>query len=406
MYPFHALAADRFDRSTETSLTVMDQYDGTPIAGVEFRLYQVADITEDLEFAETAEFQNTGVSVTKNDSSWADQATTLEAYVVERIAKGDPITPAASGVTDSAGKLSFSGLQPGLYLLVSDQKTQANAIYKTSAVLLTLPYQETDGSWNTDPTVYAKNGIRELRDALVDISAVKVWKDSGHTEQRPQSVTVTLYQDDAPMETVTLSESNSWRYTWKDLDALSDYHLVEQNVPAGYSVTTVQNDTTFVVTNTYTETPSPSPSPSTTPIPSATPTPSTTPIPSATPTPTTTPVPSGTPTPTTTPVTSGTPTPTTTPTPSVGPSPSTMPTPSASVSPSVSPSPEIVAVTSPSPSKTPTGSTAPSTSPTTTTSKLPQTGQLWWPVTILALLGLALLMLGWGIHRRGDDNES
>jgi hypothetical protein len=93
---------------------------------------------------------------------------------------------------------------------------------------------------------------------------------------------------------------------------MRDYYVVEQNVPTGYTVTTVQEGTTFVVTNTYT--------------PPASPTPPDTP-----------------------------------------------------------------------------GNTPTNTPPGTPNSntKLPQTGQLWWPVTIMALLGLTLFVLGWGIHRRG-----
>jgi hypothetical protein len=332
---------------------------------------------------ETADFQNTGVSITSQDSSWANQAATLEAYVVERSANGEPISCAASGTTDSSGKVSFSNLPSGLYLLVSDQKTQGSVIYKSSAVLLTLPYQEVSGGWNDAPTIYAKNSIRETRESLVDLTVVKVWQDTGYTENRPQSVTVTLYQDEEALETVTLSESNSWRHTWKDLNALSDYYLVEQNVPTGYTVTTVQDGTTFVVTNTYNPSPNPTPSP--------TPTPSTTP----------------TPTPTTTPSTAPTPTPSTSPSPSSSPVPDVSPEPS--VSPSVSPVPVTTSPTAPTTSPTTITTTAkPTTSPTTTTTttKLPQTGQLWWPVTILALLGLLLLLLGWGIRGRGDDHES
>jgi outer membrane biosynthesis protein TonB len=169
---------------------------------------------------------------------------------------------------------------------------------------------------------------------------------------------------------VTLSEENSWRYTWSDLDSNSEYHVAEQNVPSGYTVSVVQEGTAFVVTNTYTPPANPTPTPTTTP----------TPTPSASPSPEPTPSPPESPEPSVSPVVS----------------------PEPSVSPSVSPVPETVTTKPTTPSTSPT--TTPTT--TTTTTKLPQTGQLWWPVTILALLGLVLLMLGWGIHRRGNDHES
>ena len=34
---------------------------------------------------------------------------------------------------------------------------------------------------------------------------------------------------------------------------------------------------------------------------------------------------------------------------------------------------------------------------------LPQTGQLWWPVPLLAVAGMALVMLGLIVNRRNSD---
>jgi hypothetical protein len=322
VYPVSALSGSRYDPSAQSTLTVVDQVGDTPVSDVTFRLYKVAEVTEQLEFVETAGFQDSGVSLSKDDSSWSAQASTLEAYVVEQRAEGAEIPPVASGTTDSLGKVAFPDLPSGLYLLVGDGKTWGGSSYKSQPVLLTLPYQEDVASWTTEPLVYTKNAVRDLRESPTEISVVKVWKDSDYTDQRPQSVTVALYQDEAFYASVTLSEENSWRYTWEELDSASDYYVVEQNVPSGYTVSVAQEGTHFVVTNTYTpptETPSPTPTPTT--------------------------------------------------------------------------------------PNTPTTSTPKTPTTTTTTTKLPQTGQLWWPVTILALSGLAMLVLGWGIYRRGHDHE-
>lgn len=37
---------------------------------------------------------------------------------------------------------------------------------------------------------------------------------------------------------------------------------------------------------------------------------------------------------------------------------------------------------------------------TTTTRKLPQTGQLWWPVPVLALAGLVLVAIGLRLRKK------
>lgn len=46
-----------------------------------------------------------------------------------------------------------------------------------------------------------------------------------------------------------------------------------------------------------------------------------------------------------------------------------------------------------------------STQPTESGDKLPQTGQLWWPVPVLALAGVLLLLMGW-IRRKESRDEA
>ena len=49
----------------------------------------------------------------------------------------------------------------------------------------------------------------------------------------------------------------------------------------------------------------------------------------------------------------------------------------------------------------------PTTGPTTPTgSKLPQTGQLTWPVPVLACCGMAFFVIGWWLCRRKDGYET
>ena len=74
------------------------------------------------------------------------------------------------------------------------------------------------------------------------------------TVQEPTEVSVTLYNGNAEVGTVTLNDANQWRYTWANLDGKGKYTVKENNVPAGYKcdVTSSNNgqNYTFVVTNT------------------------------------------------------------------------------------------------------------------------------------------------------------
>lgn len=59
-----------------------------------------------------------------------------------------------------------------------------------------------------------------------------------------------------------------------------------------------------------------------------------------------------------------------------------------------SPSPDV-------PSSSPTPSPTPNIPNVPGTSELPQTGQLWWPVPVLASLGTALILIGWIQRKNG-----
>ena len=67
----------------------------------------------------------------------------------------------------------------------------------------------------------------------LDITVYKVW--SGDlAAQRPESVTVTLYNGAVPYATVRLGAWNNWSYSWKDMNAYGNWQVVETNITKGY----------------------------------------------------------------------------------------------------------------------------------------------------------------------------
>lgn len=84
----------------------------------------------------------------------------------------------------------------------------------------------------------------------VSVSVSKVWKDGG-SSNRPSYVSVQLYRNgNAYGDTVTLSESNSWRYTWSNLDDDYTWTVNEVNVPRGYTRTVTRSGDVWTITNT------------------------------------------------------------------------------------------------------------------------------------------------------------
>lgn len=83
----------------------------------------------------------------------------------------------------------------------------------------------------------------------LDITVCKVWSgDDG--KDRPDSVTVTLYNGDEAYDTVRLGTWNNWSYSWKDLNANGNWQVVETNIPKGYVPSYRVSNGVVTITNT------------------------------------------------------------------------------------------------------------------------------------------------------------
>ena len=83
----------------------------------------------------------------------------------------------------------------------------------------------------------------------LDVVARKVWS-SDDMKDRPDSVTVALYNGDVPYETVRLGAWNNWTYTWKDLSAYGNWQVIETNIPKGYVPSYSVSGNVVTITNT------------------------------------------------------------------------------------------------------------------------------------------------------------
>ncbi|WP_292749865.1 Cna B-type domain-containing protein [Methanobrevibacter sp.] len=77
-----------------------------------------------------------------------------------------------------------------------------------------------------------------------------VWDDAAKTGARPASVTVNLIKDGAVVDTVTLSESNSWSATFKAQSADGSFKVTQSGSLVDYSVSISGSvDNGFVIVN-------------------------------------------------------------------------------------------------------------------------------------------------------------
>ncbi len=145
----------------------------------------------------------------------------------------------------------FTGLEPAVYLLFSEDLKSDNQLYVTQPSMLQLP-QRVDEKLIYQVTIHTKDDFPPSEKQL---SVLKVWK--GDTaKKRPAKITVQLMKDgklckDREDGEVVLTAKNNWKYTWKDLDGEGSWTVVEKEVPSGYKVSQTKDGTTICLTNTY-----------------------------------------------------------------------------------------------------------------------------------------------------------
>ena len=368
-----------FTSSRKCSLTLTY---GQAMEGVTVRLYRVASVDADVRFQAEGKFREylEGVNLNRlTQSGWVELAKRLEGEVTRGQDKAAQTLQAGKN-----GTVSFQNLRPGLYLVFTDPFVKAKLddqgkqvydkdgrqvyqLYKTLPYLVSLPtwYGSSGGSgssggwvWDIDAKVEKKVSVEEK--TKIDIQVVKTWSDS---EKKHDPIQIQLWKDGVPYgDPVVLPQVDEagvgrWEYYWKDLEVGPKWSITEAAVN-GYTTKITEmvgsNGTyQFLIHNQKTP-------------PHITP-------PTETPNP---PRPSGPP-----------------PTPPL----------------------EEIEIDDPG---TPLGPPPPDQDPPDGPEELelddpdiplgdlPQTGQLWWPVPVLAIAGMVLFLIGWAVRRRDEyDGE-
>lgn len=254
----YVFAAEAIDTGADAMLTIEYRQDGKPVEGIPFDLYYVATVNEAAELSLTGDFASYAVDLDKRDAdSWRALASTLAAY-----ASRDGLTPLDSGKTSASGLLVFPAQQErlacGLYLAVGRALTRDGVSYLTEPLLVMLPYaQEGAEKWSYAVVAEPKHTAEPVtpEEETTSRSVLKLWENDIKAI-RPTQIQVQLLKDGALYEQVTLNAENNWRYTWDELPRYRDdgteisWQLTEQT-PADYTVLVSREGTAFVVTNTY-----------------------------------------------------------------------------------------------------------------------------------------------------------
>lgn len=261
MLPISSRAAGFIDTEEAPSLTISAQKNDTRLIGALFDLYLIATVDQYGEFTVTEDFSQFDIDIRgKNDEAWQKMVLTLESWIPV-----SGLEPADSGITDEDGLLTFptgdAELPQGLYLVVGHVHTQDGMVYTPSSFLVSLPSRGAmDDEWDYRVTVLPKFESYPEEVTTITRKVLKVWKDTGYENKRPQEITVYLLKDGKIVDTVVLSAANGWSHTWEGLEPNAKWAVAE-NAMKDYAVEITREGITFVITNKYASGPPPSTTP-------------------------------------------------------------------------------------------------------------------------------------------------
>ena len=236
-------------------LTLEYSSEGKGFAELTVELYQVAEMTSDIQFIPSDDFKAASLKLNgiTSQSEWNTMRTTIESFVA-----ANGVKPLRTAVINENGRVTFEGLKSGLYYVPSKALTSDGFRYYFQSVLVSLPDLDAEGAWNYAPTVKPKPDVRPPSSDDLEYSVIKLWKGSGDND-RPRSVAVDIIKDMTVVKTVVLSAENNWKYTWYAEDDESVWTVAEKNRPENYTVTVEKNQTAFSVVNTYNDPDEPPP---------------------------------------------------------------------------------------------------------------------------------------------------
>ncbi len=217
-------------------VTVLDQK--VPVQDIAVELCFVADLEGDT-YTLTEDFGDLHLSPGEmvQDLS-AEQAEQVYQYVVQRELEGTIL------LTDREGNADFHSITDGLYLIF-ERGDQAVAF---RPYLITIP---TEGRYGVYSVPKTNSGD------VKNITVFKQWDDKDDVAgKRPESISVTLSHNGAPIRSVTLNAECGWEHTFLMLPAEGEY-TVEENAVTDYTCTYEEVYEGFLLTNTYTPKPTP-----------------------------------------------------------------------------------------------------------------------------------------------------
>lgn len=249
MFSVTVSARDFVETDRACTLDLTYKYEETYFEGVEIKIFKVASFNLVGEYELAGDFANYAIDVVnvKSQDEWNALSDTLAAYVV-----ADSLVPTKTATTDEGGVASFTEVEVGLYFVsgvVTDYIDNGTIHYDD--FLISVPGLDEEDLWVYDIDAMPKPVYHEPVYEEVEYSVVKLWKDAGYENKRPDGISVDIIKNGELVESVVLKANNNWSYKWIALDDGSVWQVVERDVPEAYTVTFEQKEFSFMITNTY-----------------------------------------------------------------------------------------------------------------------------------------------------------
>lgn len=261
----------KIDMNRDATLSVYYSFDGSSdgdipeygkMAGVNVKVYKLASISEDGKFTVVAPFDQIGSEITDmysiaDQDKWNSIITDATILVNE-----NNVQPSYSGTSDSEGFAKLGKVDKGLYLGINEPIVLDGIQYKYWDFLSVVPGPNNldenlgngwDGTWANaiyDVIAIPKREATKLSGDPEEFQLFKQWKNDD-SSTRPASIKVNIYCDGSLVETITLSSENNWQYKWKS-EKGHTYTVEEVMDFSGYTSGVERKDNTFVITNTKT----------------------------------------------------------------------------------------------------------------------------------------------------------
>ena len=258
---------NKIDMEKDATLSVYYYFDGNgelpeygAMSGINVKVYKMASIDENGEFTLEAPFDQLDAEI-KDMYSIADQDVWNGIVTKATILVNENnVQPSYTGTSESDGYARLGVVDKGLYLGINDPIVIDEIQYKYWDFLSVVPGPNNreanqgngwDGSWSNaiyDVIAIPKRNAIKLEGDPEEYQVFKQWVDDGATD-RPTSININIYCDGSLSETVTLSTENNWQYKWKS-EKGHTFSVEEVMNTDDYTSNITRDENTFVVVNT------------------------------------------------------------------------------------------------------------------------------------------------------------